>query len=126
MKKLFAVPSIVAGLLLGIISITSIGATAVKTDDYGRFQMTLNDRYVIVLDKVTGQTWETLLSPTSGRTDGDFKKAKITNANNAHRFQILMNDHHAFILNTETGEIWQRYLDGSGLVIDTKFTAKKN
>lgn len=67
--------STLLGLLLGVLATVAIAAAS-SSGQTGRYQVAGTGSHAVIVDTATGQAWSTFLSPSGGRSDGDFYRPK--------------------------------------------------
>ena len=66
-----------SGILGVCLIIAALIVVLLPRPQMGRYQMRGVPGHAYVIDTATGQVWEDFATPSSGRSDPDFKKPKV-------------------------------------------------
>jgi hypothetical protein len=78
MKTQIDIKSALCGLVIGVAAMFAIGA-GTSSNEVGRYQISSNPNFSVMVDTKTGQAWGSVCAPSSGsaiHSDGNFFEAK--------------------------------------------------
>jgi hypothetical protein len=78
MKTQIDIKSALLGIAVGVLAMFAIGA-GTGSNEVGRYQISSNPNFSIIVDTKTGQAWGGVFSPSAGSSihnDGNFFEAK--------------------------------------------------
>jgi hypothetical protein len=78
MKTLIDIKSALVGIVVGVLAVLAVGA-GTSSNEVGRYQISSNPNFSVMVDTKTGQAWGSVCAPSTGsaiHSDSNFFEAK--------------------------------------------------